>query len=239
MIEQRALCASNRCHPRDSDRPPRPAMRNSPVCETCEHRAYEAWRRVATQWHQTINALTASSSGDSAGRITGGNVSELSINEAAADDRKKILTDARYWTHVLLDTGRIAKVPEPDDVPRMASLIATHIAHLTRLPDRYQAVGVVQDGLACGGKMRWLVNPQPTRRFKPGIPCTEHSTSDQGERVPCPGEYTARLGEQMTGLPDLVCTEDSSHILTPAGFRRLGRTLNRDGASRLLEALTG
>lgn len=233
-IEQRALCASQRCHPENSDRPPRPAMRNSPVCETCEQRAYEAWRRIATQWHQTINALTAVASGASAGRITGGNVSELSINEAAADDRKKILTDTRYWTHVLLDTGRIQRVPDPDDVPRMASLIATHIAHLTRLPDRLQAVGIVQDALACGGKMRWLVNPQPTRRYKPGIPCTEHTTDTEGARVPCPGEYTARLGEQMTGLPDLVCTEDASHVLTPAGFRRLGRVIDK----RLLEGLT-
>lgn len=238
-IEQRALCASNRCHPTDSNRPPRRAMPGSPICDTCEHRAYEAWRRVATQWHQTINALTATTTSDSAGYITGGTTPELTINEHAADDRKKILTDARYWTHILLDTGRIARVPDPDDVPRMASLIATHITHLTRLHTTGptgipHAVGIVQDALACGGKMRWLVNPQPTRRFKPGIPCTEHTTSDTGERVHCPGEYTARLGEQMTGLPDLVCSEDSSHVLTPAGFRRLGRTIDR----RLLEGLT-
>lgn len=237
-IEQRALCASQRCHPANSDRPPRPAMRNSPVCDTCEQRAYEAWRRVATQWHQTTNALTANSSGDSAGRITGGDVNQLTINEHAASDRKKILTDTRYWTHVLIEEGRITKAPAPEDVPKMASLIATHIAHLTRLPNRLQAAGIIQDALDCGRLMRWLTNPQHTRRFRPGIPCVEHTTNDQGKRIECPGEYTAKLGEQMTGLPDLTCTHDATHVLTPAGFRRLGRALNRDGAANLLEALT-
>ena len=238
-IEQRALCASQRCHPANSDRPPRPAMRNSPVCDTCEQRAYEAWRRVATQWHQTINALTANSGGDSAGRITGGDVNQLNINEHAASDRKKIRTDTRYWTHILHDEGRITRVPEPDDVPRMASLIATHIAHLTRLRTTSEtgaphAVGVIQDALDCGRLMRWLTNPQHTRRFRPGIPCVEHTTNDQGHRIECAGEYTARLGEQMTGLPDLTCTHDATHVLTPAGFRKLGRTIDR----ALLEGFT-
>lgn len=238
-IEQRALCASQRCHPKNIDRPPRPAMRGSAVCDTCEQRAYEAWRRVATQWHQSINALTAGTAGASAGRITGGNVSELTINEHAAGDRKKILTDTRYWCHVLLEQGRIQRTPAPDDVPRMASLIATHIAHLTRLRTTSEtgaphAVGVIQDALDCGRLMHWLVNPQPTRRFRPGIPCAEHDTDDQGQRIDCPGEYTARLGEQMTGLPDLTCTHDATHILTPAGFRKLGRTIDR----ALLEGLT-
>lgn len=60
------------------------------------------------------------------------------------------------------------------------------------------------------------------RRIPVHVPCVQHDTDDQGQRVPCPGSYYVTLDstQSFTAVPDMVCDHDPTHRLTPAEWQR-------------------
>lgn len=125
------------------------------------------------------------------------------------------------------------------DTPWLAGWLGSNIRHLTAHHDEREAVAFVDEITRMGAVVRSLAAPKGARTYAPGIPCVEHGTDDQGQRVPCAGTYEARVWDGMGVVPDLRCTVDGSHVLTPAGFRRLGRRVSPDQAAMNLLAAVG
>lgn len=230
-----ALCASPHCRP-EKHGGPRRAITGSPLCERCDERAYEDWRMVVKLWPSTVHALVHHSPGVGE-KVDGTPTYGLDLDETAIERRDKVLEDLRYWIHVLIDEERITQAPKHDDAAAMASVVATHVAHLTHHHDEHLAVCVAVDARKAARSCRWLSAPQRSRVYRSGIPCVEHTEDDMGQRVPCPGEYRAKLDDVVVEMPDLKCSENPEHTLTPSGFRGLGRQFHKAGAERLLHAL--
>ena len=127
---------------------------------------------------------------------------------------------------------------ESCEVDWLASWLGTNLRHLTRHNDQREAVAFVEEVTRDARVLRSLAEPLGARKYAPGIPCVEHLTDAMGQRVPCGGSYEARVWDGMGVVPDLRCTVDGTHILTPAGFRRLGRALNKGAVEALAEAIS-
>lgn len=241
-----ALCQSHHCRPPHHGGP-RPANHPHPLCATCEARVAEHLRDIADLWPDTEEALRAPSGGTGrAEPVSGSRTHRLPLNEDVADARAHTLTTLAYWSQVV---AAAAGYPPPaaftlETIPNLARWLATHHLYLTRNDDEGVCISIAHDAHDLRRQLRRVTYPSGARRF-PGrheaqLPCVEHTTDDTGARTPCPGVYYAWITDRMDGFPDLRCTEDPEHTLTPAGFRRLGRaTLDPDGTRNLLAAITG
>lgn len=82
--------------------------------------------------------------------------------------------------------------------------------------------------------------PSGARWIRLHVACPEHSTDDQGRRVPCGGEYRMWMRPEQDTLGDMVCNLDDAHRITPAEWQRAMRrrgVLSRDGAARLVRTM--
>jgi hypothetical protein len=76
-----------------------------------------------------------------------------------------------------------------------------------------------------------VVKELRVRRFRVGS-CTEHGTSEGGERVPCAGVLFARLKSDDDVLPArLTCSVDASHTWAANEWMMLGRRLEAEGVA--------
>jgi hypothetical protein len=71
-----------------------------------------------------------------------------------------------------------------------------------------------------------LAHPSGARKFPVG-PCTEHATSDEGERTPCTGTLTAVVRDTSAMLPsEVTCDLDPAHTFAPHEWMALGRRIH-------------
>lgn len=228
-----ALCAVEGCR---KDGPPRQALPGSSVCVCCEDRSWDNWRTVTVLWPDLELALAAQGAGGE--HVSGTKTPALVINVGVVEARARIRELTRFWVHVLIETTDTL-VPPTGDADQLASFLGTNMRHLTRHPDPGITLGYLEDAREAAGLARRHVQQTGRRTYKPGIPCVEHGTDEHGQRVPCGGEYVAKVQDGMGYVPDLVCTVDSGHVMTPGGFRTLGRSMDKGGAERLLGAIVG
>lgn len=232
------LCAGP-CRP-DDHGGPRRAMPNHAICDVCEERCWESLHWLADHWQDLEVQLTRPESHAASGMPKGGrDGTGIELNEAVADLRHQLDAALHHWVHVLLDEAPGFKGPKSEPVT-MARYLAMHHKRITRMTD-----GAIAADFTCAvadmrRQMRRRAFPSGARLYDPELPCAEHSTSDLGERIPCPGRYVTWVTDRMDGTPDLVCTEDENHVLTPAEFRRAGRrTVKAAAAATMLEAIIG
>ena len=221
MVDTQTLCASDHCRPVKHGGPRR-AMPRSALCETCIQRTWDDLQTIAKLWDQTADMLVRHGSGSE--RRAPGPSGGIDLVDYVLRKRAEVKTTCTFWIHVLLEDERIGQAPSIDDVPRLARMVATHLDHLTHAPmmEGHQ-VSIREDARSMARSLRKALGFDPARRVDTGIRCTEHDTDDAGQRVPCMGTYTYTVHERMDGFPDLVCTEDDTHRITPEGFRRVAR----------------
>lgn len=195
------------------------------ICERCETRAWESLHWIADSWDDTADALTVPEVHDGERRGSRGASTGIALNETAASARAETREKLRFWVHVILDQHPGFIGPRDQDAPGLARYLARHIKTLTRTPDDFQAVGLLSDIADLRQLVRRAAYPSGARLFDTGMPCTEHATSDTGERIPCPGTMQTWVTNRMDTLPNLVCSEDREHILEPHTWMRARRGL--------------
>lgn len=221
MVDTRALCASDHCRPVKHGGPRQTAPR-SVLCPTCIQRTWDDLQAISKLWDQTAEMLVRHGAGSE--RRAPGPGGGIDLVDYVLRNRATVKTTCTFWVHVLLEDEQIGNVPPVDDVPRLARMVATHLDHLTHAPmmEGHQ-VSIREDAHTMARSLRKALGFDPARLVNTGIPCTEHTTDDMGQRVPCAGTYTYTVRERMDGFPDLVCTDDDEHRITPEGFRRVAR----------------
>ena len=205
---------------------PRRAMPGCSVCDVCEDRAWEACQTIARTWAATEAQLTAPVTHGEP--VKSSRSPGLDLNPRTVEARQRIATEVAFWAHVLTDAASTLR-PRGDDVPALARFLGSNLRHLTRHHDEGVAGAFAGEIRALGRLAVRTAYPKGARLFEPGIPCVEHGTDDRGVRVVCVGTYGAWVWEGMGLLPDLRCSEDQTHVLTPEGFRRLGRAASKLG----------
>lgn len=194
---------------------------------------------IADVWPDLVDRLAreSSSAHDGMPRAKGPSTG-LVLNEHISD----VMGEVRDWTwflvRVLLDETDWTPPKDHDTPTLLTSIARLRVGHFTEHPDLGDTFA--DDATAMRRKVEHAAYPSGRRRVPLHVPCTEHTESDQGERVPCPGSYTATLDPERPGLiPDMVCDHDPAHRITPLEWQRAARKSSFDPTAmrRLLSAL--
>lgn len=209
------------------------------LCDVCEERAWEHLHYIARHWDDLGKMLThpESSAYDGMPKAPDSEETGIELNEKVLETRTRIVHWLHYWVRVVLDDN--PGFVGPADEPRaQAKWLAMQCARITRGWDKPQAASFATEARDVMRELRSRAFPSGARLFvpEPLIACAEHTVDAEGARVPCPGHYRAWITERTDGLPDLVCSEDREHLLTPAGFKRAGRVTMRQDAAEALRA---
>ena len=164
----------------------------------------------------------------------------LVLNEHISDTMREVSDWVWFLARVLLDeTDWIP--PKDHDTPILLAAIArTRIGHFTHHTDAQLALAVSDDARRLRGKVERAAYPSGVKVIPVHVLCLEHGVSDMGERVACCGEYTVRLDPEMPGLiPDMICSQDNGHRITPEQWQRAARktSMNIEAMTRLLAAV--
>ena len=220
------------------------------VCADCEATMRTNLHKLADRWPELERALTMPAaapihltrtpgSEDNTGNATG-----IDLNEQITRSRTLVAGLAWFIVGVLRDDyddmGRDFHAPADQSVPSLLRWIERwHLTHLLRHGIEETAHELRTDLATAERRTYNALNA--TRTIYVGIPCTEHDTSDMGERIPCPGEMTARVVPGV--MPDLVCTVDPRHTIAPSRWERDGwrgrfaRPMNAGALDRLRRAV--
>jgi len=206
------------------------------VTDTNEHAALEARRHmlaIADAWPDLEDRLgrEGSTVGD---KVSGTKTPGLVINEHVSDVMGEVREWVTFLARALID--ETDWTPPAGGTPELLHDIATNrIGHFTEHPDEGLRLAFHDDAREMHRKVMGAAYPRGIRTIRLGIPCDEHTTSDLGERVPCPGQYETRLDPEES-IGDLVCSTDPEHRMTPLEWQRSQR--RRDVArDRDLDAL--
>ena len=216
----RALCQVENCKPRQT-------IPGTQICQHHEDKAWDACQAIAKTWPQTQHQLTHPPTHGDKIRFTP--QPGLSLNQWILNARTETQRTLWYWTAQLIHYAPTLRVKgDTNDPPTLARFLGTNITHLTRRDFGPAFTTQITHTARLCAK---AAHPYTNRNYRPGIPCNEND---------CAGQYTAQLWDGMGYLPDLQCTHDPSHVLTPAQFRRLGKKLTPDQAARrFLETIAG
>ena len=140
-----------------------------------------------------------------------------------------------------VEGGHMTVVLDGKDAPRLAGWLLTWADWL----GEHEAGEVAVDEIGSyARRCDDVVSHRRTRRFKVG-PCIDHTESDMGERVKCPGMLVALLSSDDDLLPSaLRCDTDPSHAYSAADWRRLGERIHaqvtpEEAAQTLVRKLLG
>ncbi|MFN2347400.1 MAG: hypothetical protein ABR616_17015 [Dermatophilaceae bacterium] len=128
-----------------------------------------------------------------------------------------------------------------DGTPTLARWLASAhvegIAGTGRYRMARETAEEVWTDIATAERATWDAIKEQPRQIDTGMPCEAHGTSELGERMPCDGRMRARLTDSM---PDLVCSVDSSHRISPDVWSRYGWRIAHEGAARnLIKKIAG
>lgn len=208
---------------------------------------------VADAWPR-LDELVAAGSSPSAGGSKPG--SRPPIDAHVADVRQEVALWVRFLARVLMEEVTVERWP---GVPwaaerRVAELwapptldtgsLARHIAHerighFLAHEDQHLRMEFLDDAERLATLVRRTVWPSGARWMRTGIDCTEHGTSELGERVACSGEYRVFMRPEQQVIPDMVCSLDDEHRITPLEWQRAQRRrpMNAQAAARLAMTL--
>ncbi len=236
-----ALCTSGVCRPDDHGGPRRAAF-HSHICDTCADHLQQQMTGIADAWPDLQERLgTEQQPGRE--KVTGSKDPGLILNEATSDVMRAVTDWTWFLARALLDEKDV-RVKDQDTPSLLAWLATWHLPWLTHLPDQAMQTAVCEEGRELARRVKRVAYPSGARRVDiPSLRCVEHTTTDQGERVPCEGTMfvIVQPGIDME-MPDMVCTVDETHTVDPATWQRRGfraAKLNEDASRELWRALTG
>ena len=185
------------------------------VCKHCTG----TLRGLLTDLPDKMDALTAA-----LGRLlrsqdrVGGKDAEtpVPVNEEVSDVAYHARTTVLIWAdHVAQARGETTPATWAD-IGQFLDVRATWVAAQDAGPDAYSAL---IDALRAVNR---VIDRPRYRRIPVHVPCVQHATSDQGDHIPCPGSYYVLLDntQAFEVIPDMTCSEDPTHRLTPAEWQR-------------------
>jgi len=208
---------------------------------------------IADAWLWLDDLVAASSSpGSGAGQPA----SRVPIDAHVADVRTELAVWVRSLAWLLVREVTVERWPgipwaaghrvaEPWVPPTInTGELARHIAlerlgHFLHHSDEQLRVKFLADAKRMAALASSTAWPSGARWLRTGIECTEHGTSDLGERVVCEGEYRVLMLPGQDVIPDMVCDVDPGHRITPLQWQRAQRRrpMNAQAAARLARTL--
>jgi len=145
----------------------------------------------------------------------------LIINEFVSDTMREISDWVWFLVRVLVDETDW-QAPKDHDTPALLACIArTRVGHFTAHPDKSFGEAFTDDAKRLRALATRVAYPDGYRTLNTRIPCEFHDTSDTGGRIVCRGTYTVRPLRDDT-MPDLICSTDRSHRISPDVWSRSG-----------------
>lgn len=162
-------------------------------------------------------------------KVSGSRSPGLVINERVSDTMAAVRDWAAFLARVLLQETDWTP-PRVQDTPALLHNIArTRIGHFTEHEDEGMRLAFFDDVDHHRRAVESAAYPRGVKIIPVHVECVEHTTTDLGERVPCPGEYTVRLDPERAGLiPDMICDHDRAHRITPEQWQRAARKTGFD-----------
>lgn len=213
---------------------------NANICNGCADGTRDRLLLIADRWTELTHALQWRETphagntpprprlidpNDGAGNATG-----ITLNGQAIRAMDRAADVIRYTAMVLRgaynDTRKPLNPPPTDgsmdDIPKLARWIGMwHLEYLARrLPDEAVMEAIVADVTDAERRVYRALHPADTHWAPVNLGCDQHSTTDMGERVPCPGHMWAKVGGDL--MPDLVCDIDVEHVVEPGVWERQG-----------------
>lgn len=199
--------------------------------------AREHLETIADAWVALDDLIAA---GSTPGSGAGKPASRVPIDAHVADVRTELALWVRFLARVLMEEVTIERhVPtpwvdagthaEPWAPPTLdTGLLVRYIAkerigHFLAHEDQHLRVEFLDDAERLSSLARRTAWPSGARWLRTGVECTEHGTSDLGERVVCTGEYRVHMLPGQEAMPDMVCSEDQEHRITPLEWQRAMR----------------
>jgi hypothetical protein len=231
----------------------KPIQDTGSLCPACGELLRRNLHKIADRWPELEKALTTPTAGGEKGKTKNSMVSVgTDLNERAVAARRACTDAVWFIVQVLrddLDTAGRPFTPPPasanrsqDDTPHIAWWLARwHVAHITHRTERETAEEIARDVERAERLTFEVCETTPERKIPTGLPCEQHATTVEGERVPCPGVMRAPLVRDYH--PDLVCSHDPTHRIPPDVWARTGwkraHTMDEGAARRLAERITG
>lgn len=228
-----------------------------PDAEPQETSTYDRARRhlitIANAWTMLEKLVAA---GSTPGSGAGKPASRAPIDAHVADVRTEIALWVRFLARVLMEEVTVERVvptpwvdagtyaepwaPPTLDTGRLARHIAEErIGHFLAHEDEHLRIEFLDDAERLAGLARRTALPSGARWLRTGVLCTEHGTSEMGERVVCEGEYRVLMLPDQDAVTDMVCTEDQDHRITPLEWQRAQRRrpMDAQAAARFVTTL--
>lgn len=248
------LCASPTCvglTPKTGTPAALPTEGRSHLCRRCTDRMRTDLQTIATDWAEAeanlALAVVAPDNPDS--KPTGrSDATGIALNEQVTAARTLAGAIVWYLTRAILDE-RGATPPQPHDTPTLADWIAHwHVDWIAANPApshwSTEAARELREAARAIHAAAW---PKGARRIQTDLPCPEYADlpdPDTGARIRCQGVMVSFVWVGMPASPDLVCTEDGGHRITPEVWtrshwkRRLGEGMDPRQATRLARLIT-
>lgn len=234
-----ALCVGD-CRPADHGGP-RQAEHGRHLCSVCVDRMWENLHGIAKVWSDLEARLGTEQSGAMTTRVMSSPDRGLVINEAVSTTIREVRAWLEFVARMVIDERNLSAGPKDQTAPGLAKWLARHVDWLGKHPDESMASSLSIEAAQHHRDVKRRAYPSGVRRMDfEQIHCTEHSTSDLGERVPCEGTMYAMILPWTSGCPDLTCTVDQTHQVEPATWMRPGwkRHLDPAAAARFLGKIT-
>lgn len=204
---------------------------------SCANPQQHHLRATAELWPELEDRLGGGGTGDDV-KIDSRPGAKLPIDTHVADVMHEIQAWVTYLCRVLLDETDW-KPPVELDTPGLLQDIAKwRVGHF--LADDYDEMArlaFIDDAEEKHALAFKTARPSGVRRIPLHVRCMDHGTNDQGERMPCEGEYYALLLPWRSDIPDMICSEDETHRMTPLGWQRAQKKTNLAGIVRLSERM--
>lgn len=189
---------------------------------TCAPQQAHHLLRIAELWPDLEQRLGKQGAGDHDGSgrpKKAAGETPAPIDHGVADNIAKIQDWTAYLGRVLLDETDW-KPPYDVSTPSLLRDIAKwRIGHFTHHADEFVTLAFIDDCEDYHDLAFSVARPSGVRRIPLHVACMEHATTDQGERVPCQGEYYALLVPDRP-MRDMVCDQDEQHRMSPLQWTR-------------------
>lgn len=187
-------------------------------------------RAVADAWDDLQTAATAQTRAGGGGPITGTKDHDLRVGWTALAVERDIRNDLHFAWRVLSDetTGPLPVTRTvPDQLAYLADWRAPWLAHHSDLGEAF-----VEDWGRNAARCKAAAYPEKRRVLDVGVRCVQYADlpDGAGERVLCAGAYQVTLDPRSDLVPDLVCSADATHRVSPVEWQRVGRKAGYDVA---------
>lgn len=228
-----------------------------PDAQPQETDTYGATRKqliiIAKAWTVLDEIIAA---GSTPGSGAGKPASRVPIDAHVADVRTELALWVRFLARVLMEEVMVERrIPTPwanagthagpwapptlDTGELVRHIAEERIGHFLAHKDEHLRIEFLDDAERLSSLARRTAWPSGARWLRTGIDCTEHDTSDMGERVVCRGEYRVFMLPGQEAMPNMVCSEDQEHRITPLEWQRAQRRrpMNAQAAVRFVTTL--